>query len=379
MSNSSSNRHNARNITMLGYYGANNIGDEIMLFFLLKKIADIGTSFTAISEDPTVTRQQFGINCVLNKPLFLEWGGPRNFLSSNYYKLLWTLLRTDLLVVGGGDLIRDDQGWETFSYTVGKILLAMLFGSEVYLLNVGIGRPVTWYGKYFLRFIVQRVRLIVVRDKRSVKVCQELGVNRKKIHKCLDIAISIRNEPLPDPQIPWKDEKIMIVSLRKNSNAYGQYPLTRERKKNLAQSLDTLISSQNFKIIFLPFQNSEYSRDKQLHDEIMSLQRYHNDTLSLEWIPEFFQVAAIIKKAKVVLGMRLHSIVLATAFDVPTIAMPYDNKITEYCNDVGIQHLLFPKILDKREKIISLLQQAIDLSGPYNTENSWDTIMIPPV
>src|SRR6185312_7226438 len=47
------------------------------------------------------------------------------------------------------------------------------------------------------------------------------------------------------------------------------------------------------------------------------------------------KAAAILRSAHVVLGMRLHSIVLAARYGVPFLAMPYDPKVAALCDELA--------------------------------------------
>jgi polysaccharide pyruvyl transferase WcaK-like protein len=45
-------------------------------------------------------------------------------------------------------------------------------------------------------------------------------------------------------------------------------------------------------------------------------------------------VAAAISRAKLVIGVRLHALILAIRFGVPFLALPYDPKVTGLLDDV---------------------------------------------
>ena len=75
----------------------------------------------------------------------------------------------DGLVGGGGDVLRDDRGWRHLSFATEKYFVAKAFGKPWYVLNAGIGPPTTGYGGRVLRYVLERARQVVVRDRRGLR------------------------------------------------------------------------------------------------------------------------------------------------------------------------------------------------------------------
>ncbi len=158
---------------LLGYYGANNLGDDMMLHCILPWLQRQNLAVTVISEAPASTVQRFKTEAIPNIPLLGQWNWKTSWLKGDALKLLGQIRRHDMLVVGGGDLIRDDKGWKTFTYTMEKIVFALLLQKPVYMVNIGINKPVTSTENY-LRWVLA-TRQVITRDQRTFDLCKDLA------------------------------------------------------------------------------------------------------------------------------------------------------------------------------------------------------------
>jgi polysaccharide pyruvyl transferase WcaK-like protein len=61
-------------ILLLGYYGARNLGDDMMLHCLGKWLQRQEMDITVVSECPRDTQERFSLKAVQNAPLLFEWG-----------------------------------------------------------------------------------------------------------------------------------------------------------------------------------------------------------------------------------------------------------------------------------------------------------------
>src|SRR5207244_832434 len=134
---------------------------------------------TVLSERPEEVSRRHGLQAVENCPLLGEWAWRSSWIKGGAWRVIRALTRSDALIVGGGDLIRDDLGWRTFFYTMEKLILAILLGKRIYVVNAGIGRPSTRYGRTILKWVLGRCHRIIVRDLRSESICTQLGVSAR--------------------------------------------------------------------------------------------------------------------------------------------------------------------------------------------------------
>ncbi len=364
---------------LLGYYGSRNLGDDMMMACLLDGLRAQGASVTVVSEDPAETQTRFGVPAVQNVPLLGEWGPHSVWLKGLPFRLIREIWSAEALVVGGGDLIRDDLNWRIYFYTVEKILLALLLGRSVYLANVGIPRPRTWYGRWCLRRILRRCQAVIVRDARSVEVCCEYAPDLKCV-QAPDVVMHLPEivygslSAIPQRGFPSQSDTL-VVCLRGQPNMYGRYSLDSKRLQGLAGFLDHCIERHGLRVVFLPFQQGDEWGDDPLNRQVLAAMKRPESVVVRKWTAgDFREVMECVGSARLVLAMRLHAAILGVALRRPCLLMPYDQKLDELGKQFGLKTVIRPEDLENPETLVGMLDKylaAIDISVTHGYEALW--------
>ena len=348
---------------VMGYYGVGNLGDEMMLFCLKEWLERQGFALTVLSECPAEVSAIHGLPAIENCPLLGEWAWRTSWLRGGAGRVTRAIARSDVFIVGGGDLIRDDLGWRTFFYTMEKVIAAILLRKKVYLVNAGIGELSTRWGRAVLRWALRRCQRIIVRDARSENVCRQAGVSAR-VALAPDIALSLpdlighRRVSSIEPKLA---RPYIVVCLRHNPNVFHHYDMTERRVRTLAQSLDDVIERRDLDVVFIPMHaNSASGRgDALLHERVAKGMR-HTDRIHLRsWTSDLGEVCEWIRGAQLVVGMRLHAAVLAVSCGRPTVLMPYDRKIREFGELMGVPDSIEAATLDDVAAVIAVLNGAL--------------------
>lgn len=364
---------------LLGYYGARNLGDDMMLHCILQWLSMQGMSVTVVSEDPPETEKRFSVPVIRNVALLGQWGWRDSWFRGHALHLIRMIRNHDVLVVGGGDLIRDDKGWRTFWYTIEKVIVALMFGKKVYLLNIGIVGPVTVIGKMLLRFVLKRCSKIIVRDESSFRTCIQLG-NRDSSILQPDIVLSLPsflnggNMARAKTDIPY-----ILVCLRMEPNDFGTYPYGEKEIASLASALDEVSVNTGSNVVFIPFQYDQNNDDNLIHHKIVKNMRRKEMARIEEWTSDLLKLSEIFRGASCVVAMRLHAAVLGVAFRRPVVVMPYDRKVTEFADLVGIRSRVESKRSSDTEYIKELITDEMNRKdGLYNigTIADWKTVSL---
>jgi polysaccharide pyruvyl transferase WcaK-like protein len=312
---------------------------------------------TVIADDADSVTRQHALPAVQNHPFLGQFSWVDSLLRGKAFITLKALYRTDLVMAGGGDVIRDEIGWRTFTFQVEKLVAGLLMGKPVYLLNVGLSTPATAYGRFTLKWLLPRLRGMVVRDTRSVEISASYGVTRRVV--LLPDIVRRLPELMPEAARTPGDRTTVLVALHGDSNVYRRYQMTDERLAAFAGMLDTLAERYGLEIEFFPFQPAQDGGDARIARRVQSLMQHAGRSRILEWTVDVGELAARLSRSRLVIAMRLHAAVLAATYSAPCILMPYDQKVVEFGKQAEIPHILTPEILDKPEKSRQFLENVM--------------------
>ncbi|HZK40473.1 MAG TPA: polysaccharide pyruvyl transferase CsaB [Atribacterota bacterium] len=316
----------AAKIMISGYYGFNNTGDEAILKSMVgafkKKIPQI--KITVLSRSPLQTSQTYQVKAI-------------NRL--NLIDIMLCLRDTDLFISGGGGLLQDStgKGWSILYY-LGLILVAKIVKVPVMIYAQGIGPVNKQINKKLIKWILNKVDLITVRDNPSKELLENLGVMRPSIYVNSDPVFLLNRKnlnsvidsyPFIQEMINSDNRPLIGVSVRE----YKGNGL--DSKRIFAQAADYLIENYKAKIIFFPF---KFDEDVHTSEEILSLMKNKAEVLKIKLRPE--ELLSVLSRLSLVVGVRLHSIIFSSMANIPFIAFNYDPKVKYFVEDLGLSEVL---------------------------------------
>ncbi len=175
----------------------------------------------------------------------------------------------------------------------------------------------------------------------------------------------IANSRQPEPRASY-----VLVCLRGDPNVFGQYDLTEPRIQTLAAGLDHVVEQYGLDIVFLPFQGLEGPGldDNQLHQSVVDAMRHASRTEIRPWTDDLGEICRWFQGAQGVLAMRLHAAVLAICFERPCILMPYDHKLREFGQLLGLSNTIDSETLDSPAQLHSVLASILNGSQSAGTQ-----------
>lgn len=337
-----------------GYYGFQNTGDDSILKTMVEDLKrekpDI--SITVLSKDPAVTERQCGVRAV------------NRF---NFIKIYFLFKRTKLLISGGGSLIQDVTSDKSLAYYLGIIALAKHCGAKVMLYANGIGPVQNEKNYQRVKKVLNRVDLITLRDEESAKQLTRLGVTEPEIQVTADPAFGM--EPADMGRIDQILENAGISS-QAHFVAIAVRPwekLDPDFEKSLGYIADSLKRNYQLETVFVPMQ---YKKDAGICRKIME-QMQNSAVMLEEWVTPR-EILGVIKRADLLIGMRLHTLIYAAKVGTPVVGLTYDPKVEALMRYMGqkysvsVTHLNPVTVLRYVEEILlqhNQISQELQLLG----------------
>lgn len=338
-------------IVISGYYGFNNAGDEAMLFAILKTLENHFTNpdITVISGNPERTMTMFPVKAVSR---FDGW------------HILQKLKNSSLLISGGGSLLQDVTSWKSLMYYLSIIGCGICLRNKVFLYSQGIGPVKHSWVRFLLKFVLNHVSAITVRDEESKKFLERLGV-KNQIYCTADAVLSLppvdtrKGEKIATYYGIPTHKKIIGISVRRWMD-------TDSWMEKLQAYMNQMNARDEYAFVFVPMQHPEdykticdYIKDRR--DTYILKESYDTETLM-----------SLIGTFDLLIGVRLHALIFAALMHIPLIGISYDPKIDNFLHSLGkeslfdLDHFDAQVLQEKSEQLLSKTATADDWTAVDN-------------
>jgi polysaccharide pyruvyl transferase CsaB len=355
---SRSNQHQRRTVLFLGTHGQANVGDELLLDTFLTELGP-DNAYAVNSYDPAATAAQLADRFDVT---VFDTGSDRLVLLRN-------LVRCDVVVFGGGNILKElyrsvgRWKYSTLTMVLAVVLLARLAAKPVLMANVGIGPVESAPGRLLVRAILRLVWLISVRDEGSYRFAMSAGCSPHKLRLVPD-AVWVRDpnslggQPVFESRV--QDPPLRIaVNLNKDVDVADEWDGFLDR---LVVALSEVADARRVEFHALPMQ-SGFKSGTDL--EVLQAVLGRLDTPARIHAPADHQeVAAIMAGCDLVVGERLHAIILSVVLGCPVVALPYDVKVRELVTQLGIGERSFDVSGDlDPSALTAAILRAVDDAG----------------
>ncbi len=338
-----------KKIIISGWYGYKNTGDEAILASMIdsirKEINDV--DITVFSANTPYTTKIHHVKAVYPLPFGVLSIGSA-ILRGRLFQTAKALWKAELFILGGGGFLSDWQSWTVILQWLGPIVLSKIFRKKVMLYAVGAGPITTKRGKFLTRVILNKCAdVITVRDDQSKEWLQKAGV-KKKIYVTVDPAILLKpaepdriNELLKGEHIDSSKPLVGIaISPIFHIQKYwpNQYEKFLKFKNVWPKVVDFIISELDANVVFIPMQiPSDRDFALELIKSVENKVRNRVKLITGEYTPQ--EMLGIISRMDMMIGMRLHSLILAAGRGVPMVGIVIHHKTWCFLSEVGQENM----------------------------------------
>lgn len=286
-------------LVISGYHGFGNTGDEAILAGMLVTLQrlDPALAVTVLSGDPAETERSHGVEAVGR---------------ADVRAIVSALRGSDGLISGGGSLLQDRTSARPVAYYGGITGLARLVRRPYAIHAQGLGPITRRLNRMLAARTLGQAAHVSLRDPASIELARQLGV-RRAIDLAPDPALAI------EPDIERVPGRIVV--------AVRDWGHVRAHLLGLREALATLATGR--RILALPMQEAA---DREASSMVVA------GVDRAEVVPASASTTdriAILASAELVIGMRLHALVVAAAAGVPALALSYDPKVDAFASLVG--------------------------------------------
>ena len=261
-----------------------------------------------LSHDPDATSRRYGVESTPRADL----GAVRAAIG-----------RADLVLSGGGGLLQNATSTRSLLYYAGVIRAAVRAGKKTLIFAQSIG-PLDGIGRFVVREMCRGVTRATVRDEASrllltrvlPKVPVELTADPVWMLERGEADFDLEAEGLGPESDP-----LAIVCVRK-------IPAFERGVRAMATAVDQL-AARGAKVAFLPLAGAD---DAEASTAVI---RACESAPMLLPAFDLEKAVHVIGRARVVIGMRLHAVIIAARLGVPFLAIPYDPKVSAVCSELA--------------------------------------------
>lgn len=300
-----------KRVLLMGFYGAPNLGDELMLEVIVSKLKKINNI------DLTVMLSENREFDITNYPSLKIIHYPKSILDINILANYF-----DTVIVGGGALL-DDNDYNyynnqlTLSNSLINICYRMIqFNKQTIL--YGLSTSNTFSNEEYLAkldYIFKNCTYISLRDTNSLEVLKKYKIDVSKVKIVDDLVFCCNYIDFEHKNI---NELCIAINYICTEDSYSTV------KSNLKQIINCLNkNNKKYKIILLPFYDY-CNNDIFYYEKLMNEFNNVNITIA-KYENSFKNICEILKNVDCAISMRYHGTLLFNLFGIPNINILYDS------------------------------------------------------
>lgn len=323
-------------LLIAGYFGSGNIGDEAILSTQITLLS-ANFDLTVLSINPKDTAVIHNVKSAKLPAL----KNPFDIL-----KFVQLMQKSNALIIGGGGFLANKLQPHSSYYWLFLISIAKILRKKVVLFAVGCGPFSEGFHSIPIRYILNKVDLLLVRDRTSeyylkevLRVDREITVTADTVF-LIDTKHEETNNLLVNTLKSISRPLILFVlcprfqahELWKDSTCYSRYEGYSKAMANLA---DFVVDSLGGTPIFLPF----FKQDLTFYDDIIRNMKHSERAHTIPHLVNIDALLTLFRHVDLIVGARYHSILFSVVAGTPVLPIVYHHKAYSLVKELQLPYL----------------------------------------
>ena len=334
-----------KTVCLLGSSSGRNAGDAALMGAIMHDLDETLTvplRYEIPTTNPTYIRNYYTDHNVTPISI-MPWNASIRMLGWPTYR---SICRSDLIILFDAILFDRSLLNPLFNFMSPLYLMlprARQRGIKMGMYDVGVGPISTKLGKRMLRTLVKQMDFITVRDEGSVTALKEAGAYQDDVILAADAAVNSPYSSSDDVNLKLAERGIDISRefIAINVNPYldswaGATAVGLDKATFLAEyatALRKLWEKLHVPYLFVCTQHMDIGITRELQarlDPEMYIGIFSNRDCGHQ------DIKAVLGRASLTVGMRVHSIILSASMRVPVVGLAYQPKVTFFLATNGL-------------------------------------------
>lgn len=298
-----------KTVTLWGYYGYGNVGDEAILASMLNLLGDVKVNLISGPMPSVLESDKLKI------------------IPRSIGKLLSSISKSDGFVLGGGGLVHDRINAKSTWYHLLGPSFSRLANKPVAAIGQQIGPFYRNFTRKLVTYSLSRATL-TVRDQKSFNEAKSLGLNPIL---SADMAFLLKpNEPSNFILEKIKNMPRPIIIFAPGIDP--RWTPTPEKSAKILEHFQKKTGGSVLLVPFFPIRDDDYI------EEVQKVRKIPGVVLRspISWRDAF----GCFLLADISIPMRLHAMIASALTGLPMLPIPYYPKVPMIASDLGITSLL---------------------------------------
>ncbi|MBE2224796.1 MAG: polysaccharide pyruvyl transferase family protein [Anaerolineae bacterium] len=320
-------------------YGHPNVGDEAIVTAMVQELrhhlGDVQISF--LSSWPKLSRQNHPDLNVIESKSFIGVKATTK-----------AIREADLLIVGGGGIIQDATSLGNLLFHLSRMVIAHITKTPFMAYAIGVGPLTSKVSRSVTKSILSKAEIITVRDQASADLLHKIGFPLNQVQVTADpvMNLNFNSDAMRYPimqkvrEQKRKGHPLITISLRPVIDQYRILPkssttfsISEQLVETMANVVQQLINLYDANILFCSMHPKQ---DDQIGEHLAAKVDIASRMTFIPVLPPSVMLS-VLGQADMCLGMRLHSLIMASRSNVPLVALSYDPKVEGFMTLLGQQ------------------------------------------